>query len=77
MQALLALRAHRGHEFWPDSISICEVELVDPERLSGHAQITDSYLLALAGSQGGKLATMDKRLVRDAVRGGASLIESL
>jgi predicted nucleic acid-binding protein len=33
--------------------------------------VTDSYLLALACAHGGKLATFDRRLVVDAVRGEA------
>lgn len=32
----------------------------------------DSYLLALARRNGGKLASFDRRLVSDAVRGGRS-----
>jgi hypothetical protein len=35
------------------------------------AQVTDSYLLALVCAHGGQLACFDRRLVKDAVRGGA------
>lgn len=47
------------HVFWPDDVSY----LALPERgLRGHKQVTDFYLAALAGKNGGKLATMDKAL---------------
>jgi hypothetical protein len=35
-----------------------------------HTQVTDSYLLALAVANGGRLASMDLRTVVDAVIGG-------
>lgn len=63
-----------GHRFWPDSIS-----LRDPERFQIHRamvwnQTSDIYLLGLAVTQGGKLATFDRRLDVDAVIGGADAI---
>jgi hypothetical protein len=67
---LAALRALPGHVFWPDSISIADERCIDASRLSTHAQITDSYLLALARHHGGRLATLDRRLVASAVVGG-------
>jgi toxin-antitoxin system PIN domain toxin len=51
-----------GHIFWPDAISILDTLHVDAAELLTSAQITDTYLLALAGSQGGLLATLDRRL---------------
>ena len=71
---LTALRALPGHVFWADRISIADDQHIDSSRLSGHAQITDSYLLALARAHGGRLATMDRRLVVDAVVGGADAL---
>ena len=48
------------HQFWPDSISV-PVALKDfEERLTGHRQTTDAYLLGLAIHHRGKLATLDK-----------------
>ena len=41
---------------------------IDTSRLLGSSQITDCYLLALAHTHGGQLATFDNRLVVDAVR---------
>lgn len=71
---LAALRALPGHVFWSDKISIVDEHCIDASRLSSHAQLTDSYLLALARAHGGRLATMDRRLVVDAVAGGAEAL---
>lgn len=64
-------RALPGHAFWPDDISLLDAEHVDHARLLSAAQITDTYLLALACAHDGQLASFDRRLVKDAVRGGA------
>lgn len=68
---LATLRTLPGHVFWPDDISLLDAERVDAARLLGSAQVTDTYLLALACAHGGQLASFDRRLVKDAVRGGA------
>ena len=65
------LRTVGNHEFWPDSVTLFDRELVDATRLLESGQVTDTYLLALACSHGGKLATFDRRLVADAVRSGS------
>ena len=59
-----------GHAFWPDDISLLDTKILDASRLLSSAQVTDSYLLVLAIAHDGKLATFDRRLVVDAVRGG-------
>ncbi|MER2529750.1 MAG: TA system VapC family ribonuclease toxin [Candidatus Competibacter denitrificans] len=64
-QSLAAIRALPGHEFWPDSISIADNAHVAPTCLSSHARVTDSYLLALAQTNGGRLATMDRKLATE------------
>ena len=69
-EVLRQLRRVGKHEFWPDDISIVESPFIDPEALTSHKQVTDSYLLALAASKGGRFATFDARLRTDAVRGG-------
>ena len=74
-QALRAVRALPGHEFWPDSLSLADELHVDMARLSSHAQVTDAYLLALASARGQRLATMDRRLVVDAVNNGRKALE--
>ncbi len=65
--ALLAIRALPGHAFWPDSISVVDDSGVDSAQLSSHAQLTDSYLLALARANKGQLATLDRKLATEAV----------
>jgi toxin-antitoxin system PIN domain toxin len=59
-----------GHIFWPDDISLLDSAKVEASRLLTTAQVTDSYLLALACAHGGSLATLDRRLIADAVAGG-------
>lgn len=69
------LRAHPGHAFWPDDVSLLDSQQVDPSRLLSAAQLTDTYLLALARVHSGKLASFDRRLVIDAVPDGARHLE--
>ncbi len=71
---MLAMRKLPGHVFWPDDISALDAKRFDTTRLLGSAQVTDSYLLALARAHGGRLASFDRRLVVDAVRGGAEAL---
>lgn len=68
---MTGLCALPGHVFWPDDISLLDAKKLDASRLLSSEQVTDSYLLALACAHDGKLATFDRRLVVDAVRGGA------
>lgn len=74
---LAALRALPGHHFWPDDISLLAAGEVDASRLLSYGQVTDSYLLALARAHGGQLATLDRRLVVDAVRDGAAALRQI
>ncbi len=67
---LAGLRALPGHAFWPDDISLTDAACVDLSRMLHTDQITDSYLLALAHAHGGKLATLDHKLVAAAVHHG-------
>lgn len=75
LEFLRALRQKEGHSFWPDDISLLHHDLVDPAKILNAAQITDTYLLALAAARGGKLATFDRRLVVTAVRGGSEAFQ--
>lgn len=68
---LAGMRALPGHRFWPDDISLMDASHIDTARMLHSAQVTDSYLLALAHAHDGRLATLDRKLVVDAVRGGA------
>lgn len=71
---LAGLRALPGHTFWPDDISLLDADRIETERLLNHGQVTDSYLLALARAHRGRLASFDRRLVVDAVIGGADTL---
>jgi toxin-antitoxin system PIN domain toxin len=59
-----------GHVFWPDSLSLTDAAQVDASQVLTSAQVTDTYLLALARANRGKLATFDRRLSTKAVSGG-------
>ncbi|MBB4845927.1 toxin-antitoxin system PIN domain toxin [Paucibacter oligotrophus] len=71
---LAGLRALPGHRFWADELSLLDAPRITASRLLHSSQITDSYLLALAQSHGGQLASFDRRLVVDAVTGGAQAL---
>ena len=53
---------HPAHQFWPDDIPFADAVMGLEDRLVGHQQITDAYLLGLAVHHEGKLATLDKKL---------------
>jgi toxin-antitoxin system PIN domain toxin len=51
---------HPAHRFWADNLSF--EEALEPliQRLAGHQQVTDAYLLGLAIEKKGKLVTLDR-----------------
>jgi toxin-antitoxin system PIN domain toxin len=73
-ESLAALHKLPGHHFWADTVSLADLACVDASRLSSHGQVTDTYLLALAVAHRGRLASMDRRLVVDAVVGGGTAL---
>jgi toxin-antitoxin system PIN domain toxin len=68
------LRELPGHHFWADELSIVGSTLVDAAQVLTSAQVTDTYLLALAKANGGKLVTFDRRLSAAAVKGGKAAL---
>jgi uncharacterized protein len=76
-ELLTTLCALPGHEFWSDDISLLDAKLVESSRLLDSGQVTDSYLLALAGAHGGQLATLDRRLITDAVIHGPQALHPI
>lgn len=72
--ALTAIRALPGHAFWADSISLADSQFADASLLSSHAWVTDSYLLALARANKGKLATLDRKLATEVVADGEAAL---
>lgn len=65
-QLLRQAMATASHQFWPCDVSFCST-MVDPSKLIGSKQVTDTYLLALAVQYGGRLATFDTRIALRAV----------
>lgn len=68
------LRRLPSHNFWPDDVSLVDADNVDPAKVLTSAQVTDTYLLALAKARGGRLATFDRKLSTEAVKGGKSTL---
>lgn len=68
------LRALPGHVFWPDDISLLGADHINAAQVLTSAQVTDTYLLALAVAHGGRLATFDRRLSVKAVKGGKAAL---
>lgn len=77
VQSLVAIRSLLGHRFWEDRISLADPDHIDATRLSSHSQVTDTYLLALARAHGGRLASMDRKLVVDAVLDGRKVLAQI
>ena len=66
---LRRMRARKGHEFWPDAVSLTDRNRFDLGLVAGHRQLTDVYLLGLAHARGGSLATFDRTIPVKAVHG--------
>jgi hypothetical protein len=77
VQSLTAIRGLPGHVFWPDSVSIADQSFFASELLSSHTRVTDSYLLALAHANRGRLATMDQKLATEVVPKGRAALQVL
>ena len=60
------------HEFWPDDVTLRDDNAVDFNRVHGHNQVTDLYLLALAVKHAGTLVTFDQNIPLNAVHGAAA-----
>lgn len=62
-----------GHAFWSDDVTIRDA--IPPGTALTHGQVTDVYLLALAVSHGGRLATFDRHIPVGHVAAGARALE--
>lgn len=69
VERLRSATADRTHEFWADSESVLDDDLIDVTRIHGPRQLTDVYLLALAVANHGRLVTFDTSIALDAVKG--------
>jgi len=72
---LSANLAHPSHVFWVENLSVPAAVKDIPRELRGHQQVTDAYLLALARSHDGVLATFDRGIEALASGWGKSAIE--
>ena len=59
-QLLTEITQRPGHRFWPMDISFFEAVRAFRERLVGHRQVTDAYLLGLAIRNKGRLVTLER-----------------
>jgi toxin-antitoxin system PIN domain toxin len=66
-ERLARAMASGRHAFWPDSISLLEAGVLRWDRVLTSRQVTDTYLLALAVAQGGRLVTFDGGISIEAV----------
>ena len=62
IKILNSAKEHTDHEFWNDDLSILDASVFNSSAFSQHSQITDSYLLALAIHNGGRLITLDQNI---------------
>ena len=74
LPAFASLCALPGHVFWPDDISMLDDTHMVGAKLLTSAQLTDTYLLALAASKNGRFATFDSRVIVQAVSSGKTTL---
>ena len=60
------------HEFWPDDISLLDDSIIPSNIILGSKQIADTYLLALAVKNNGRLVTFDAKISRSTVIGATA-----
>lgn len=63
-----------GHQFWSDSIGVRDAMEEMRSALTGHRQVTDAYLVALAIRNKGKLATLDRGIKQWAPAASVELV---
>jgi uncharacterized protein len=62
IQALTLSLKHPRHQFWADDIPITGGLAGVVNKIQGHQQVMDAYLLVLAMKHKGKLATLDTKI---------------
>ena len=62
IKILTSAKRHTNHQFWSDDLSLLDERVFDSSAFTQHGQVTDSYLLALAIHNGGKLITIDQNI---------------
>jgi uncharacterized protein len=69
LERLRAFCASGHHVFWPGGVSLRDKKLFNLSLAGGYRHLTDTYLLGLAKSMGGRLVTFDHGVPRRAVVG--------
>lgn len=72
LERLGMAKATEHHRFWPDDVSLTDVEIFNHTELLGPKQITDRYLLALAVRNNGRLVSFDQGIRPTAVVGASA-----
>lgn len=72
LQRLGMAKATEHHRFWPDDVSLTDVEVFNAAELLGPKQITDRYLLALGVRNNGRFVTFDQGIRATAVIGATA-----
>jgi uncharacterized protein len=62
----------RHHHRWQDVVSLSDSKLFAANHIAGHKAVTDVYLMGLAHTMKGCLATFDRTIPQKAVRGAVS-----
>ncbi len=60
---LTALQRSPGYRYWPITTGWTELAAPFRDRVFGHQQVTDAYLLGLAIQENGILVTLDKAIL--------------
>ncbi len=58
-----------SHQFWPADLNVLDDRHFSWQKLIGHRQLTDAYLLALAVQNKGRFITFDRRISVDMIIG--------
>jgi hypothetical protein len=66
---------HPFHVFWPDSLPVRSAIVRQMRRVESHRQVTDGYLVALATTHRGMLATFDAGLKKMTSEGSRDIVE--
>ncbi|BCX80846.1 conserved hypothetical protein [Methylomarinovum caldicuralii] len=64
--------AHPSHQFWAADVNLLDGQSLDWQKILGHRQITDAYLLALAVHHKGRFVTFDRRVSTTSVPGAGA-----
>ena len=62
MQVMARMTGHKFHRFWPLDGGLADIRPEIRDRIAGHHQLTDAFLLDLAIRHHGRLATFDRRI---------------